>query len=119
MRIASARTKATEPCVSNSTPAPNVDASIDVYATVVEALVEECEVPRESITPNSNLADDFGLDSLAFIDLCFALDIRLKIKIPFETWVNDINAGRLDAKQVFLMKNVVAQVEELVRNRPA
>ena len=103
----------------DSTPAPNADGCIDVYEAVVEALVAECEVPRESITPDSNLADDFGLDSLAFIDLCFSLDTRLKIKIPFETWVNDINAGRLDAKQAFLMKNVVVQVEELVRNRPA
>jgi hypothetical protein len=32
--------------------------------------------------------------------------------------VNDINSGLLDAKQAFLMRNVVAQVEELVRNRP-
>jgi acyl carrier protein len=99
-------------------PVPGSDADVDVYAVVVEALVEECDVPRDAITPESNLADDFGLDSLAFIDLCFALDTKLRIKIPFESWVNDINSGLLDAKQAFLMRNVVAQVEELVRNRP-
>jgi acyl carrier protein len=105
--------------MSSSATAPNSDTTIDVFAVVAQALVEECDVAREAITPESNLADDFGLDSLAFIDLCFALDTRLRIKIPFESWINDINSGLLDAKEAFLMKNVVRQVEDLVRNRPA
>lgn len=90
-------------------------ASIDVYQAIADALVEECGVPREKITPDANLADDLGLDSLAFVDLCYALDVQLGIKIPFEEWVNSINAGMLDPKDAFLMKSMVAAVEQLVR----
>lgn len=111
--------KPTELRVSSTPPTPGAETGIDVYEAVVDVLVEECEVKREAITPDSNLAEDFGLDSLAFIDFCYALDTKLHIKIPFESWVNDINSGLLDAKQAFLMKNVVAQVEELVRSRAA
>jgi acyl carrier protein len=104
---------------SATTPPAATSAETDVYEAVVQALVEECEVPREQITPESNLAEEFGLDSLAFVDLCYALDMRLNIKIPFEQWINDVNSGTVDAKDAFLMKNIVSQVEELVRARPA
>ena len=35
------------------------------------------------ITPDSHVIDDLGLDSIAFLDTCYALDVKLNIKIPF------------------------------------
>jgi acyl carrier protein len=93
--------------------------NVDIYEAVSDALVEECGVPREKITPEANLADDLGLDSLAFVDLCYALDVQLGIKIPFEEWVNSINSGNLDPKEAFSMKSMVDAVESLVRTKPA
>ena len=89
-------------------------ASIDVYQVIADALVEECGVPRESITPDANLAEDLGLDSLAVVDLCYSLDVQLGIKIPFEDLLNNINSGNLDPKEAFLMKSMVAAVQELI-----
>ncbi|HEV2602971.1 MAG TPA: phosphopantetheine-binding protein [Microvirga sp.] len=95
------------------------DTAVDVYQAIADALAEECGVPREKITPDANLAEDLGLDSLAFIDLCYALDMRFDIKIPFEEWVNSINSGNLDPKEAFRMKYMVAEVENLVRSKAA
>ncbi len=78
--------------MSSTFPESGAHIGIDVYTAVVDAMAEECEVPREAITPDSNLADDFGLDSLAFISLCFEIDAKLRIKVPFESCVNDINS---------------------------
>jgi acyl carrier protein len=90
-------------------------APVDVFEVVAQALVDECGVDRARITRDSNVVTDLGLDSLAFLDLCYALDTRLKIRIPFEDWVNDINSGKLDRDTAFVLKHIVFQVETMMR----
>jgi acyl carrier protein len=85
----------------------------DTFDIVADTIAAECAVPREKITPDSHVVEDLGLDSLAFLDLCYALDMKLKIKIPYEQWVNDINSGKLDVKQVMLMRNIVSEVDKI------
>jgi acyl carrier protein len=86
----------------------------EVFEIVAQALVDECGIPRETITLDSHVVDDLGLDSVAFLDLCYALDVKLNIKIPFEKWVNDINSGKVDAKEAFALRTIVHQIELLV-----
>jgi acyl carrier protein len=93
---------------------PKKEKPADVFEAVAQALVDECGVAREIITPDSHVVDDLGLDSIAFLDLCYALDVKLNIKIPFEEWVNDINSGKVDAKEAFVLKAIVEQIELLV-----
>jgi acyl carrier protein len=93
-----------------------LSSTLDIVADVI---AEECSVPREKITPDSHLVDDLGLDSIAFLDVCYALDMKLNIKIPFSEWVNAINAGKIDAKEYFIMRNLVGEIEGLIAQRDA
>jgi len=90
---------------------------LDVFEMVAQTMVEECDVPREKITPEAHVVDDLGLDSLAFLDVCYALDVKLKIKIPFEEWVNNVNAGKVDTRTAFTLKVIVAEIELLLKQR--
>jgi len=84
------------------------------FDIVAEAITEECAVPRERITADSHLVDDLGLDSIAFLDVCYALDRKLNIKIPFAEWVNAVNAGKTDATEYFIMRNLVGEIDKLI-----
>jgi acyl carrier protein len=87
------------------------------FDIVADAIAEECAVPREAITPDSHVIDDLGLDSIAFLDICYALDMKLKIKIPFAEWVNAVNAGKIDPKEYFILRNLVTEIDGLIAQR--
>jgi acyl carrier protein len=89
----------------------------ETFDIVADTISKECSVPRGQITPESHVVDDLGLDSIAFLDVCYELDTRLGVKIPYEQWVTDINTGKVDAKQLFIMQNLVAAVDKLVADR--
>src|SRR5262245_38987571 len=90
------------------------DISFDqIFEVVAETLADECQVPREKITLDSHAVDDLGLDSISFLDLCFALDSKFNIHVPYEELVNGINSGKLDPKKEFLIRNLVTLVESL------
>lgn len=89
------------------------------FDIVADTIAEECAVPREKITPESHVVDDLGLDSMAFLDLCYGIDMKFDIKIPFEEWVNQINAGKIDAKEHFIVRNLVDEIDKLIAQRGA
>jgi acyl carrier protein len=89
------------------------------FNILADAIAEECAVPREKITPDSHVVDDLGLDSIALLDLCYALDVKFDIRIPFEEWVNDINAGRINSKDHFIVGNLVNEINKLIAQRDA
>jgi len=47
---------------------------------------ETCDIPRDSITPDSHAINDLGIDSLDFLDIAFAIDKAFGIKLPLEQW---------------------------------
>jgi acyl carrier protein len=102
---------------NQSSLTPKTEQPIDVFEVVAQALVEECEIPRETITRDSHVIDDLGLDSLAFLDVCYALSVKLNIKVPFEEWVNDVNSGKVDPKEALTLNVIVQQIEQLVNER--
>ena len=87
------------------------------FDIVADTIAGECAVPREKITPESHVVDDLGLDSMAFLDLCYGIDMKFDIKIPFEEWVNEINAGKIDAKEHFIVRNLVDEIDKLIAQR--
>jgi acyl carrier protein len=87
------------------------------FEIVADTIVEECAVPREKISLDSHIVDDLGLDSIAFLDLCYGLDVKFDIKIPFEEWVNDINSGKINSKDHFIVRNLVNEINKLVAQR--
>jgi acyl carrier protein len=89
----------------------------DTFGIVAQTISEECDIPRDSITLDSNMAEDFGLDSLSFIDVCYALDTKLDIKIPFEDWVNAVNSGKVPSRDIFNVRGIVAEIDKLIAEK--
>ena len=84
------------------------------FDRIADIIAETGGVPRETITPESHVIDDLGIDSLDFLDIVFAIDKEFGIKVPVEAWTQEVNAGTAPAAQYFVMKNLAARIEELV-----
>jgi acyl carrier protein len=88
-----------------------VSSTFDKVAGII---AETSEIPREEITPESHTIDDLGIDSLDFLDIVFAIDKAFGIKIPLETWTQDVNEGKASTEEYFVMKNLCAKIDALV-----
>ena len=84
------------------------------FDRIAGIIAETGGVPRETITPESHVIDDLGIDSLDFLDIVFAIDKEFGIKVPVETWTQEVNAGTAPAGRYFVMENLAARIEELV-----
>jgi acyl carrier protein len=84
------------------------------FETVAGIISEICDIPRENISPDSHAIDDLGIDSLDFLDVAFAIDQAFDIKMPLEQWIQDVNDGKATTEQYFVMKNLCAQIDQLV-----
>ncbi len=85
------------------------------FDKVADIISETSEIPREEITPESHTIDDLGIDSLDFLDIVFAIDKEFGIKIPLETWTQEVNDGKASTEEYFVMKNLCAKIDELVK----
>ena len=50
------------------------NGSTATFERVADIIAETADIPREKITPESHAIDDLGIDSLAFLDIAFAVD---------------------------------------------
>ena len=89
------------------------------FDTVANIIAETCDIPRDTIKPESHAIEDLGIDSLDFLDIVFAIDKEFGIKVPVEQWTQDVNAGKAPAEEYFVMKNLALRIEELVAAKPA
>ncbi|MBB3949520.1 MULTISPECIES: acyl carrier protein [Aureimonas] len=83
------------------------------FDRVADIISETSEIDRSQITPESHTIDDLGIDSLDFLDIVFAIDKEFGIKIPLETWTQRVNDGQASTEEYFVMKNLVAKIDEL------
>ncbi|MGG5888070.1 acyl carrier protein [Falsiroseomonas sp. HC035] len=90
-----------------------------VFDRIADIIAENSEVARESITPGAHVINDLGIDSLDFLDIVFAIDKAFGIKVPVETWTQEVNAGTAPAEQYFVMGNLAQRIEELVAAKQA
>jgi acyl carrier protein len=90
--------------------------TFDVVAKVIS---DTSEIPVEQITPDVHAIDDLGIDSLDFLDIVFALDKKFGIKIPLERWTEEVNQGRAAPEDYFVLKNLVARIDELIAAKSA
>jgi acyl carrier protein len=93
-----------------------MSATFDVVAKVIS---DTSEIPIEQITPEAHAIDDLGIDSLDFLDIVFALDKKFGIKIPLESWTEEVNEGRAKVEDYFVLKNLCARIDELVAAKAA
>ena len=68
------------------------------FETVAGIISDTADIPREQITPESHAIDDLGIDSLAFLDIAFAIDKAFGIKLPLEQWTQEVNEGKAPAE---------------------
>jgi len=86
----------------------------DTFNTVAEVIAEVSDIEIGDIKLESHTINDLGIDSLDFLDITYAIDKRFGIKMPVEQWMEDVNEGRADAEEFFVMKNLCARIDELV-----
>ncbi|MBZ0162151.1 MAG: acyl carrier protein [Notoacmeibacter sp.] len=89
------------------------------FDKVADIIAETSEIERDTITPESHTIDDLGIDSLDFLDIVFAIDKEFGIKIPLETWTQEVNDGKATTDAYFVMKNLCAKIDTLVAEKAA
>jgi acyl carrier protein len=88
------------------------ESTFDAIAEIISGVVG---IPKERVTPDSNAADDLGVDSLSFLDVAFEIDKRFKIKLPVEQWIDQINKGEQPPDDFFVVRNLCRRVDELTK----
>src|SRR5258708_11846177 len=89
------------------------------YDQIATIIAETCDIPRDTITPESHAIDDLGIDSLDFLDIAFAIDKAFGIKMPLEKWTQEVNDGKATTEQYFVLKNLADRIDELVAAKSA
>ena len=84
------------------------------FDQVANIIAETCDIPRDTITPESHSINDLGIDSLDFLDIAFAIDKAFGIKLPLEQWTQEVNEGKATTAQYFVLGNLADRVDELV-----
>ena len=103
-----------------TTPSPIQEAyPVSTFDKVADIISDTSEIPREDITPESHTIDDLGIDSLDFLDIVFAIDKEFGIKIPLESWTQEVNDGKASTEDYFVMKNLCAKIDALVAAKQA
>lgn len=84
------------------------------FETVADIIAEVSATPREKITPDSHAIEDLGIDSLAFLDIAFAIDKAYGITLPLEQWTEEVNSGKVPAEQYFVLRNLCERIDGLI-----
>jgi acyl carrier protein len=89
------------------------------FDQIANIIAETCDIPRDTIKPESHAIDDLGIDSLDFLDIAFAIDKAFGIKMPLEKWTQEVNDGKATTEQYFVLKNLADRIDELVAAKSA
>ncbi len=84
------------------------------YDKVADIIAETCDIPRETIKPESHATKDLEIDSLDFLDIAFAIDKAFGIKLPLEQWTQEVNDGTASTDKYFVLQNLSTRIDELV-----
>src|ERR1700730_5394002 len=89
------------------------------FDTVANIISETCDIPRETIKPESHAINDLRIDSLDFLDVAFAIDKAFGIEMPLEQWTQEVNEGKATTEQYFVLNNLCAHIDALVAAKGA
>ena len=89
------------------------------FDKVADIIAETCDIPRETITPESHAIDDLKIDSLDFLDIAFAIDKAFGIKLPLEQWTQEVNEGKATTEQYFVLENLCVRIDDLIKAKSA
>ncbi len=91
----------------------------DTFSVLAEIISQVAEVDRAKILPDANAMTDLGIDSLDFLDMIFEIETRFDIQVPMDEWEREVNEGRAEAKELFMLKNLAARIDDLIAAKPA
>jgi acyl carrier protein len=89
------------------------------FDKVADIIAETCDIPRETIKPESHAINDLQIDSLDFLDIAFAIDKAFGIKLPLEQWTQEVNDGKATTDQYFVLDNLCQNIDQLVAAKTA
>ena len=89
------------------------------FDQIANIIAETCDIPRDTIKPESHAIDDLGIDSLDFLDVAFAIDKAFGIKMPLEQWTQEVNEGKVSSDRYFVMKDLCSNIDTLVAAKAA
>ena len=89
------------------------------FDKVADIIAETCDIPRESIKPESHATKDLEIDSLDFLDIAFAIDKAFGIKLPLEQWTQEVNDGTASTEKYFVLENLSTRIDELIAAKGA
>ena len=89
------------------------------FDKVADIIAETCDIPRETIKPESHAINDLQIDSLDFLDIAFAIDKAFGIKLPLEQWTQEVNDGKATTDQYFVLSNLCNHIDQLVAAKSA
>jgi acyl carrier protein len=81
------------------------------YDQIANIIAETCDIPRDTIKPESHAIDDLGI--------AFAIDKAFGIKMPLEKWTQEVNDGKATTEQYFVLQNLADRIDELVAAKNA
>lgn len=91
----------------------------NTFEAIADIISDISEIPVEDITETSHAIEDLEIDSLDFLDIVFAIDKAFGIKIPLETWTNEINDNKARSEDYFVMRNLCARIDDLIAAKTA
>lgn len=83
----------------------------DLTDKIIEIVAEQAMLESEDVTVDSTI-DDLGMDSLALVEIVFAIEERFGISIPFNA--NEPEKSDFDISSV---KTIVQAVETLIKEQ--
>ena len=89
----------------------------DTYAQVVKILSENYDVVG-TISKDSHILNDLGLDSIDLYDLVFAIEEKFDVSIPVDRWASEAEGADLSAEPAFNVGAFCQRIDEMVANRP-
>ncbi len=58
--------------------------SLSVFEKLQKIISEQLEIDEDDITPDSDIVDDLGADSLDIVDLVMSIEDEFQVEIPDE-----------------------------------
>ena len=89
----------------------------DIYEFVLNVLSETCDVDTKSVSPNTNIIEDLQVDSVDFLDAIYEIDKNYGIKVPVSNWIAEINEGKKDSSDYFIVEKFVEKIATLINQK--
>jgi acyl carrier protein len=89
------------------------------FETVAGIIAETCDIDSDIVKPESHAINDLGIDSLDFLDVAFAIDKAFGIKMPLEQWTQEVNDGKAETDEYFVLGNLCRHIDALVAAKKA